>query len=130
MLKFAAKTAASFALATCIATSAHASPIHMQDTDIREFVRWYVDQTATPLAIHPTATGTLTVYAPDVPDHQLEEFFQGVLSSHGYTILPGNPRPLPRPANHPVNQPPNKHQVFCLHQAHTIPPPRSPTPPP
>jgi general secretion pathway protein D len=91
MLKFAVKTAASFALATCIATGAHATPIQMQDTDIRDFVRWYVEQTDTPLAIHPTATGTLTVYAPDVPDHQLDEFFQGVLSSHGYTILPGNP---------------------------------------
>ncbi|MEA2120359.1 secretin N-terminal domain-containing protein [Halovibrio sp. HP20-50] len=91
MLKFAAKTAASFALATLIATGAQATPIQMQDTDIRDFVRWYVDQTGSPLAIHPTATGTLTVYAPDVPDHQLDEFFQGVLSSHGYTILPGNP---------------------------------------
>lgn len=91
MLKFAAKTAASFALATFITTGAHATPIQMQDTDIRDFVRWYVEQTDTPLAIHPTATGTLTVYAPDVPDHQLDEFFQGVLSSHGYTILPGNP---------------------------------------
>ncbi len=103
MLKFAAKTAASFALATFITTGAHASPIHMQDTDIREFVRWYVDQTATPLAIHPTATGTLTVYAPDVPDHQLEEFFQGVLSSHGYTILPGNP-PTVAPASQSPSQ--------------------------
>ena len=98
MLKFAVKTAASFALATVIATSAHATPIQMQDTDIRDFVRWYVDQSGSPLAIHPTATGTLTVYAPDVPDHQLDEFFQGVLRSHGYTILPGNP-PTVAPAS-------------------------------
>lgn len=103
MLKFAAKTAASFALATCIATSAQATPIQMQDTDIRDFVRWYVEQTDTPLAIHPTATGTLTVYAPDVPDHQLDEFFQGVLSSHGYTILPGNP-PTVAPASQLATQ--------------------------
>lgn len=102
MLKFAVKTAASFALATCIATGAHATPIQMQDTDIRDFVRWYVEQTDTPLAIHPTTTGTLTVYAPDVPDHQLDEFFQGVLSSHGYTILPGNP-----PTVAPATQAPN-----------------------
>ncbi|WP_447554036.1 secretin N-terminal domain-containing protein [Vreelandella sp. EE22] len=88
MKKFAAKTVAVFALT---ATLAHAAPIQMQDTDVRDFVRWYVEQTDTPLAIHPTVTGTLTVYAPDVPDHQLPDFFQGVLSSHGYTILPGNP---------------------------------------
>lgn len=98
MLKFVAKTAATFALASCIATGAQAAPIQMQDTDIRDFVRWYVEQTDTPLAIHPTATGTLTVYAPDVPYHQLDEFFQGVLSSHGYTILPGNP-PTVAPAS-------------------------------
>lgn len=98
MLKFVAKTVASFALTTFVTTGAHATPIQMQDTDIRDFVRWYVEQTDTPLAIHPTATGTLTVYAPDVPDHQLDEFFQGVLSSHGYTILPGNP-PTVAPAS-------------------------------
>lgn len=90
MLKFIANTAAALALAT-LSSTANATPIQMQDTDIRDFVRWYVEQTDTPLAIHPTATGTLTVYAPDVADHQLDEFFQGVLSSHGYTILPGNP---------------------------------------
>ncbi|PCF96909.1 secretin N-terminal domain-containing protein [Vreelandella nigrificans] len=91
MKKFAAKTAAVLALATATLSGAHATPIHMQDTDIRDFVRWYVEQSVTPLAIHPAVTGTLTVYAPNVPDHQLDEFFQGVLSSHGYTILPGNP---------------------------------------
>ncbi|MFU1517910.1 secretin N-terminal domain-containing protein [Vreelandella alkaliphila] len=90
MKKFVANTVAAFALATLTST-ANATPIQMQDTDIRDFVRWYVEQTDTSLAIHPTATGTLTVYAPDVPDHQLDEFFQGVLSSHGYTIQPGNP---------------------------------------
>ncbi|XUO83235.1 secretin N-terminal domain-containing protein [Halomonas sp. KM007] len=91
MKKFAANTLAAIALTTASLTSAYATPIQMQDTDIRDFVRWYVEQTNTPLAIHPSTTGTLTVYAPDVPDHQLEEFFLGVLSSHGYTILPGNP---------------------------------------
>ncbi|MDR5875508.1 secretin N-terminal domain-containing protein [Vreelandella gomseomensis] len=90
MLKFAANTIAGITLAT-LSITAHATPVQMQDTDIREFVRWYVEQTDTPLAIHPKATGTLTVYAPDVADHQLDEFFQGVLNSHGYTILPGNP---------------------------------------
>lgn len=105
MLKFAAKTAASFALATFITTGAHATPIQMQDTDIRDFVRWYVEQTDTPLAIHPTATGTLTVYAPNVPDHQLDEFFQGVLSSHGYTILPGNPPTVAPSSQAPMTNP-------------------------
>ena len=130
MLKFAAKTVATFALTTGIATSAYAAPIQMQDTDIRDFVRWYVEQTDTPLAIHPTATGTLTVYAPDVPDHQLDEFFQGVLSSHGYTILPGNPPTVaptsqaPQPvgphypanalANVPTLTPPEKPQATHL----------------
>lgn len=119
MLKFAAKTAAAFALVT-FTNTANATPIQMQDTDIRDFVRWYVEQTDTPLAIHPTATGTLTVYAPNVPDHQLDEFFQGVLSSHGYTILPGNP-----PTVAPADQRPgtsNTHQqtpgVFSAPGAH------------
>ncbi|MFC7369187.1 secretin N-terminal domain-containing protein [Vreelandella zhaodongensis] len=97
MKKFVANTVAAFAFATLTST-ANATPIQMQDTDIRDFVRWYVEQTDTSLAIHPTATGTLTVYAPDVPDHQLDEFFQGVLSSHGYTIQPGNP-PTVAPAS-------------------------------
>ena len=107
MKKFAANTVAAIALATLTST-AHATPIQMQDTEIRDFVRWYVEQTNTPLAIHPNATGTLTVYAPDVPDHQLDEFFQGVLSSHGYTILPGNPATVapssqrPTPAAQPT----------------------------
>ncbi|MBR2515599.1 MAG: hypothetical protein IKE45_16605 [Halomonas sp.] len=110
MKKFAAKTAAVIALTTATITGAYAAPIQMQDTDIRDFVRWYVEQSNTPLAIHPTATGTLTVYAPDVPDHQLDEFFQGVLSSHGYTILPGNPPTVApasqRPAASPTQQTP------------------------
>ena len=106
MKKFAANTVAAIALATLTST-AHATPIQMQDTDIRDFVRWYVEQTDTPLAIHPTATGTLTVYAPDVPDHQLDEFFQGVLSSHGYTILPGNPPTVaPSSQQQPTNMAP------------------------
>ncbi len=52
MKKFAANTVAAIALATLTST-AHATPIQMQDTDIRDFVRWYVEQTDTPLAIHP-----------------------------------------------------------------------------
>lgn len=101
MLKFVANTfiANTVAGIALTASVAYAAPIQMQDTDIRDFVRWYVEQSNTPLAIHPTATGTLTVYAPDVPDHQLDEFFQGVLSSHGYTILPGNP-PTVAPVGH------------------------------
>ncbi|WP_018918891.1 secretin N-terminal domain-containing protein [Vreelandella zhanjiangensis] len=125
MLKFAAKTAATFALATGIAISAYAAPIQMQDTDIRDFVRWYVEQTDTPLAIHPTATGTLTVYAPDVPDHQLDEFFQGVLSSHGYTILPGNP-PTVAPASQ-APQPRGLHDpADALANVPTLTPPEKP----
>lgn len=104
MKNFAANTVAAFALAALTST-AHATPIQMQDTEIRDFVRWYVEQTNTPLAIHPNATGTLTVYAPDVPDHQLDDFFQGVLSSHGYTILPGNPPTVAPTDQRPTNTP-------------------------
>lgn len=107
MKTFVANTVAAFALATLTST-ANATPIQMQDTDIRDFVRWYVEQTDTSLAIHPTATGTLTVYAPDVPDHQLDEFFQGVLSSHGYTIQPGNPPTVVPASQRPPTSAPEK----------------------
>lgn len=80
--------AATFAMT---ATPATAAPIHMQDTEVREFIRWYAEETATPLAIDPRVDGTLTVYAPDVPDHQLADFVHGVLRAHGYVIEPGNP---------------------------------------
>ena len=134
MLKFAAKTVASFALATVIATGAQATPIQMQDTDIRDFVRWYVDQSGSPLAIHPTATGTLTVYAPDVPEHQLDDFFRGVLRSHGYTILPGNP-PTVTPASQTappktpgvLSQPKEPHDpAAAIASAPTLTPPPEP----
>ena len=129
MKKFAANTVAAIALATLTST-AHATPIQMQDTDIRDFVRWYVEQTDTPLAIHPTATGTLTVYAPDVPDHQLDEFFQGVLSSHGYTILPGNPPTVaPSSQQQPTNMAPVQETLdpaAAITNAPTLTPPPEP----
>lgn len=129
MKKFAANTVAAIALAMLTST-AHATPIQMQDTDIREFVRWYVEQTNTPLAIHPTATGTLTVYAPNVPDHQLDEFFQGVLSSHGYTILPGNPPTVaPSSQQQPTNMAPVQETLdpaAAITNAPTLTPPPEP----
>jgi len=129
MKKFAANTVVAIALATLTST-AHATPIQMQDTDIRDFVRWYVEQTDTPLAIHPTATGTLTVYAPDVPDHQLDEFFQGVLSSHGYTILPGNPPTVaPSSQQQPTNMAPVQETLdpaAAITNAPTLTPPPEP----
>ena len=129
MKKFAANTVAAIALATLTST-AHATPIQMQDTDIRDFVRWYVEQTNTPLAIHPTATGTLTVYAPNVPDHQLDEFFQGVLSSHGYTILPGNPPTVaPSSQQQPTNMAPVQETLdpaAAITNAPTLTPPPEP----
>jgi general secretion pathway protein D len=129
MKKFAANTVAAIALATLTST-AHATPIQMQDTDIRDFVRWYVEQTDTPLAIHPTATGTLTVYAPNVPDHQLDEFFQGVLSSHGYTILPGNPPTVaPSSQQQPTNMAPVQETLdpaAAITNAPTLTPPLEP----
>nr|WP_289108936.1 secretin N-terminal domain-containing protein [uncultured Halomonas sp.] len=129
MKKFAANTVAAIALATLTST-AHATPIQMQDTDIRDFVRWYVEQTDTPLAIHPTATGTLTVYAPNVPDHQLDEFFQGVLSSHGYTILPGNPPTVaPSSQQQPTNMAPVQETLdpaAAIANAPTLTPPPEP----
>lgn len=130
MLKFVANTAAVIALTTATLTSAYATPIQMQDTDIRDFVRWYVEQTDTPLAIHPTATGTLTVYAPNVPDHQLDEFFQGVLSSHGYTILPGNPPTVaPSSQQPPINTAPLQETLdpaAAIANAPTLTPPPDP----
>ncbi|OLO02616.1 secretin N-terminal domain-containing protein, partial [Salinicola socius] len=77
-----------------VAIPAHAMPIDMQGADVREFVHWYSQQTATPIAIDPRVDGTLTVYAPDVTPEQLPEFFQGVMQSHGYQLVPGNPPTL------------------------------------
>ncbi|OLO02608.1 secretin N-terminal domain-containing protein, partial [Salinicola socius] len=77
-----------------VAIPAHAMPIDMQGADVREFVHWYSQQTATPIAIDPRVDGTLTVYAPDVTPQQLPEFFQGVMQSHGYQLVPGNPPTL------------------------------------
>jgi len=82
------------ALATITAIPAFAIPIDMQGADVREFVHWYSEQTATPIAIDPSIDGTLTVYAPDVTDDQLPEFFDGVMQSHGYQLVPGNPPTL------------------------------------
>ena len=89
MPTFAARTW--LALTLSLPLPALATPIHLQDADVRDFVRWYSEETDTALAIDPSVDGTLTVYAPDVPDAQLGEFFQGVLGSHGYQIVPGNP---------------------------------------
>jgi general secretion pathway protein D len=69
-------------------------PIDMQDADVRDFVHWYSQETQSPIAIDPGVTGTLTVYAPDVTPEQLPEFFQGVMQSHGYQLVPGNPPTL------------------------------------
>ena len=78
-------------LALTLAGPAIAAPIQMQDTDVRDFIRWYAQETGRPLAIDPRVEGTMTVYAPDVPDHQFDEFVHGVLRAHGYEIVPGNP---------------------------------------
>ncbi|WP_251978750.1 secretin N-terminal domain-containing protein [Salinicola avicenniae] len=71
-----------------------AMPIDMQGADVREFVHWYSQETQTPVAIDPAVDGTLTVYAPDVSPDQLPEFFAGVMRSHGYELVPGNPPTL------------------------------------
>lgn len=88
MWKFAASAALGLAL---IAQTAHATPIEMQDASVRDFVRWYSEKTHTALALDPSVDGTLTVYAPDVSDQELPEFFRGVLNAHGYQIVPGDP---------------------------------------
>ncbi|MDF3920039.1 secretin N-terminal domain-containing protein [Salinicola salarius] len=88
-------TLAALALAAAFsAPAAHAMPIDMQDADVRDFVHWYSQETQSPIAIDPGVTGTLTVYAPDVTPEQLPEFFQGVMQSHGYQLIPGNPPTL------------------------------------
>ncbi|MFC3282841.1 secretin N-terminal domain-containing protein [Litchfieldella rifensis] len=78
-------------LLSLVASPAWAMPVELIDADIRDFVSWYSDQTGQPLAVAPSVEGELTVYAPDVTPEQLPEFFEGVLHSHGYTIMPGNP---------------------------------------
>lgn len=74
-----------------VAPFAHAMPVEMEETPVRDFVRWYSDETGEALAMDPQVDGSLTVYAADVSDAQLPEFFRGVLSSHGYQVVPGNP---------------------------------------
>ncbi|GAB2782140.1 hypothetical protein GCM10027040_05230 [Halomonas shantousis] len=84
-----------------LSAMSYAEPIELQHADVRDFVRWYAEKTDTALAIDPAVDGTLTVYAPDVSDAQLPEFFEGVMHAHGYAIVPGNP-PTLVPA-HPQN---------------------------
>lgn len=80
-----------FALASSIA---YATPIEMQDADVRDFVRWYSEKSDIPIAIDPAVEGTLTVYADDVSDENLDDFVNGVLEANGYQLLYGNPTVL------------------------------------
>ncbi len=67
MKTFAANTVAAIALAALTST-AYATPIQMQDTEIRDFVRWYVEQTNTPLGHSPpTPPARSPSTPPDVP---------------------------------------------------------------
>lgn len=70
---------------------AYAIPIQMEDVELRDFVRWYSDYTGKSIAIDPLTSGTLTVFASDVPEAQIDQFFEGVLAAHGYQLIPGNP---------------------------------------
>lgn len=72
-------------------------PVELIDADIRDFVSWYSAETGETLVVAPSVEGTLTVYAPEVTSEQLPEFFRGVLQSHGYQVMPGNP-PVVMPA--------------------------------
>ncbi|XKE46021.1 hypothetical protein LG302_02540 [Halomonas organivorans] len=85
------KFAASLGLSLALATSAHAVPIQMENTDVRDFARWYADHRDIDITFAPGVDGTLTVYAEDVPNADLDTFVDGVLRAHGFEILPGNP---------------------------------------
>ncbi|APE31542.1 hypothetical protein BOX17_11650 [Halomonas aestuarii] len=105
-----------------LSSIAYAIPIEMADTDVRDFARWYADKADMPLVIDPTVQGSLTVYADDVPESQLDDFVAGVLRANGYEILHGNP-PLLLPLEEPpqdftqhldVPQPPQASRVMAL----------------
>lgn len=83
---------ASALLLLALVSPAWAIPVEMDGAPLRDFVRWYSDTVGEPLAVDPQVSGELTVYAADVTLAELPEFFQGVLSAHGYTLLPGNPQ--------------------------------------
>ncbi|WP_136066431.1 secretin N-terminal domain-containing protein [Modicisalibacter radicis] len=91
MWTYAASRTAIAIILGLVSAIAYATPIEMDDTDVRDFVRWYAQKTDTALAIDPAVDGTLTVYAPDVSDEALPDFFRGVLTAHGYRIVPGDP---------------------------------------
>ncbi|MFC0267563.1 secretin N-terminal domain-containing protein [Kushneria aurantia] len=74
-----------------VAGTAHAIPIEMQDTDVRDFVQWYADHTGRPLVVAPDVSGTVTAWADDVSEAQLPDFFRGVLRANGYRIGDGTP---------------------------------------
>ncbi|WP_445619183.1 secretin N-terminal domain-containing protein [Kushneria sp. Sum13] len=95
------KSVASLSLALASIT-AHATPIQMQDADLREFVQWYAEHTGSPVAVDPAVSGTVTAWAEDVSDEQLPEFFRGVLRANGYQVTPGNP-PVVAPISGPVD---------------------------
>lgn len=88
------KSVANFTLALLLsgtALPAIAVPIELQDASIQDVVRWYSQHTGTAIAIDPRVDGTLTAYAPDVPNDQLPDFFRGVLEANGYQLVPGDP---------------------------------------
>ncbi|MDR5865272.1 secretin N-terminal domain-containing protein [Halomonas koreensis] len=85
------KFAASLGLSLALATTAHAVPIQMENTDVRDFARWYADHRNIDITFAPGVEGTLTVYAEDVPNADLDTFVDGVLEANGFEILPGNP---------------------------------------
>jgi len=78
-------------LLLCLSPLAMAQPVEMQDAPLRDFVRWYSDQTGQAVAIPADVSGSLTVYAQDVTPDALPDFFEGVLRSNGYQLVPGNP---------------------------------------
>ncbi|MGM0986562.1 MAG: secretin N-terminal domain-containing protein [Pseudomonadota bacterium] len=100
MLRFTVDRTLIAILFASLSSIAHAIPIEMADTDVRDFARWYADMADMPLAIDPAVKGSLTVYADDVPESQLDTFVEGVLRANGYEILHGNP-PLLVPLDEP-----------------------------
>lgn len=96
-MKTSAAKALLFLLAISTTAAANTLPVILQDTDLRDFVTWYTEQTSQAVIIAPGIKTSLTLYAPEVSRDALPELFQAVIRSHGLQLEPGNPQVITRP---------------------------------
>lgn len=73
--------------------------VELDNTPVREWVRWYTDMTGESVSVDPRVSGRVSVYGAEVTDADMPEFFRAVMRSHGYRVVSSDPAVLmPDPA--------------------------------